>query len=60
MWSGVVMELGRREELYLFCGIVATEDTEIGFEFLISSFGLAICLGMVCCGEVNIVIEEAS
>ena len=54
------MELGRREELYPFCGIVATEDVKIGFKFLISLFGLSICLRVVCSGEANIIFEEMS
>ena len=33
---------------------------EIGFEFLIGSFSLSICLRMVGSGEANIIFEETS
>ena len=54
------MEFSRREELYPFCGIVATEDAKICFKFLIGLFGLAISLRVVSSGEADVVVEEAS
>ena len=38
--------------------VVGTEDAEIGFEFLIGSFGLSIGLRMVGGGEFDIIFQE--
>ena len=54
-----MLELGRGEELRPLVWVVCTEDLEIGFNFLISSFDLSISLG-VSGGEMNIVFENSS
>ena len=38
------------EELRPRDGVIGAENAEIGFKFLIGSFHLTICLGVVCCG----------
>ena len=38
--------------------IVGIEDVEIGFEFLIGSFGLSVGLRMVGSGEFDIIFQE--
>ena len=38
------------EELRPRGGVIGAENAEIGFKFLIGSFCLTICLGVVCCG----------
>ena len=40
--------------------VVCTEDPEIGLNFLISSFGLSIRLGVISSGEADIVFEDLS
>ena len=59
MWGRVVVEFSRGKELYPFGWVVGTEDTEIGFEFLIGSFYLSVGLGMIGSGELYIVSKEA-
>ena len=44
------MKFGGGEELCPRCGVIGTENVEIGFEFLISLFHLTICLGVICHG----------
>ena len=44
------MKFGGGEELCPRCGVIGAENMEIGFKFLISSFCLTICLGVICCG----------
>ena len=38
--------------------VVGTEDVEIGFEFLIGSFGLSVGLRVVGGGEFDIIFQE--
>ena len=38
------------------CGIVATEDTKVGFNFLVNSFGFAVRLGVVGSGEGKVIM----
>ena len=38
--------------------VVSTEDVEIGFEFLIGSFGLSIGLRVVGSGEFDVIFQE--
>ena len=59
MGNGVVLEFSERKELGPLMGVVRTKDTKIGFNFLIGSFGLSICLRMVCGGESNIIFEDS-
>ena len=40
-------------------GVVGTKDTKISFDFLIGSFGLPVCLRMICGGESNIIFEDS-
>jgi hypothetical protein len=47
MGNGVVKELGRREKLRPFVGIIGTEDPKVGLYLLIGSFRLAISLRMI-------------
>ena len=39
--------------------IIGTEDAEVGFDFLIGTFGLSISLGVVGSGEMDIIFEES-
>ena len=55
-----MVELSRREKVYLFRGVIATEDAEIGFKFLISLFSLTISLRVVHSGEADVIVEETS
>ena len=48
----------RSEESSPFTRVVSAEDPEIGFNFLIGSFGLPISLGVVSRGEVDIVFKN--
>ena len=50
MGGGVVMEFGSSEEMDPGLGLVGAKDPQISFEFLISSFGLSVGLGVVCSG----------
>ena len=59
MWNGIVLELGGCKELGPLVRVVGTEDTEISFYFLISSFGLSIGLRMIGSGEADIVFEDS-
>ena len=38
------------------CGIIATEDTKIGLDFLVNSFSFAVRLGMIGGGEGEVVV----
>ena len=46
------------EELCPFSRVVGAEYAEIGFEFLIGSFGLSFGLRVVGSGESYVVVEE--
>ena len=54
-----MMKLSSGKEVRPFPGVVGTEDTKISFNFLIGLLGLSICLGVVCGGEFDIILEEA-
>ena len=41
-----------------FPRIMGAEDPKIGFNFLIGSFGLSICLGVVGRGEANVIFKD--
>ena len=60
MWSGVMVEFGRREELYPFGWVIGAEDVEIGLKFLIGLFCLSIGLWVIGSGKSYIIFEEAS
>ena len=55
-----MLEFGGGEELRPLVRVVCTKDLEISFNFLISSFGLSIGLGMISGGEADIVFENSS
>ena len=38
------------------CGIIATEDTKVGLNFLVDSFRFAVGLRVVCGGEGEVVV----
>ena len=59
MWDGVVLEFCEHKELGPLMGITSTEDTKVGFDFLISSLGLSISLRVVRGGESNIIFEDS-
>ena len=59
MGNGIMLEFSGGEELGPLMGVVGTKDTKIGFDFLIGSFGLSICLRMICDGESNIIFEDS-
>ena len=54
-----MLELCERKELGPLMGIAGAEDTEVGFDFLIGSFGLSISLRVVRSGESNVVFEDS-
>ena len=53
-----MLKFGGCKELGPLMWIVGTEDTEIGFDFLIGSFGLSVGLRMVCGRKSNIIFED--
>ena len=53
-----MLKFGGCKELGPLMWIVGTEDTEIGFDFLIGSFGLSIGLRMVCGRKSNVIFED--
>ena len=55
-----MLESGRSKELRPLVRIIGAEDTEVSFDFLIGSFSLSISLGVVGCGEADIILEESS
>ena len=58
MGNGVVLEFCGSKELGPLVGVAGTKDTEIGFDFLIGSFGLSVSLRMVCSRKSNIIFED--
>ena len=54
-----MLEFGGREEIKPTFGVVSAKDAEVGFDFLISVFGLTVGLGVICHGEFDIVLEES-
>ena len=55
-----MMKLSSGKEVCPSLWIVGTKDVEISFDLLIGSFGLSISLGVICSGELDVVLEEAS
>ena len=53
-----MMELSGGKEVSPFLWIVGTEDMEISFNLLVGWFSLSICLGVVCSGEFDVILEE--
>ena len=58
MGSGVVHEFCHGEEFRPFRRLVFSKDPKEGFEFLVDSFGFAINLRVVGCGEGNVIFQE--
>ena len=56
----VVDELGHRDVVSPGFRVRATEDMEIGFDFLVESLRFSIGLGVVCCGQGDFISENAS
>ena len=54
-----MLEFRKRKELGPLMGVTGAEDTKVGFDFLIGSFGLSISLRMVCSGESNVIFEDS-
>ena len=54
------MEFCERKELGPLMRITSAEDTKVGFDFLIGSFGLSISLRVVRSRESDIVFEDSS
>ena len=52
-----MVEFGCGEEFRLFLGVVGTEDSEIGLNFLVGSFGLPISLRVIGSGKMDIIVE---
>ena len=52
-----MVEFGCGKEFQPFLGVVGTEDSEIGLDFLVGSFGLPISLGMVGGRKVDIIVK---
>lgn len=53
-------ELSEGKKVGPFLGVVGAKDSEISLDLLIGSLCLSICLGVICGGEVNIILEDAS
>ena len=53
------MKLSSGKEVCPFLRVVGTEDAEIDFNLLIGLFGLSICLGVICGGELDVIVEES-
>ena len=54
-----MVKLSGGKEVCPFPRVVGTEDVKISFNFLIGSFRLSICLGVISGGEFDVVLEEA-
>ena len=52
-----MVEFGCGEEFHPFLGVVGTEDSEIGLDFLVGLFGLPICLRVVGGQKANIIVK---
>ena len=60
MWGRVMLKFGSREEIWPTSGVVGTKDLKVGFNLLIGSFCLSICLGVVGSGKSDVIFEESS
>ena len=60
MRSVVVSEFSMGDRFGPRCGVIATEDAEIGFYFLVHSFHFAVRLRVISGGEGKVVVEEFS
>ena len=55
--NGVMVEFGCGEEFQPFLGVVGTEDSEIGLDFLVGSFSLPISLRVVGGRKADIIVK---
>ena len=55
-----MLEFRERKELGPLMGVTGAEDTKVGFNFLVGSFGLSISLRAVCSGESDVIFEDSS
>ena len=53
-----MLEFRGSEELQPLMRVICTKDPKISLNFLSGSFGLSICLRMICCGEAYIIFEN--
>ena len=53
-----MLKFGSHKELGPLMWVIGTEDAEIGFDFLIGSFGLSIGLRMVSGRKSNVIFED--
>ena len=54
-----MLEFCERKEPGPLVGVTSTEDTEVGFDFLVGSLGLSISLRVVRSRESNVVFEDS-
>ena len=54
------MKLSGGKEVCPSLWIVGTKDAEISFDLLVGPFSLSIRLEVVCSGELDVILEEAS
>ena len=52
-----MVEFGYSKEFQPFLGVIGAEDSEIGLDFLVGSFGLPICLGVVGSRKADIIVK---
>ena len=57
MSGGVVSEFHHREEGQPFFRLIQGEQPQVGFQFLIHSFGFSISLRMVGSGKSDVILE---
>ena len=60
MGAVVVCEFSEGNVLGPGCGIGSAKDPEIGLDFLVDAFSVAVGLGVVCGGKGEFVAEEFS
>ena len=53
-----MMKLSGGKKVHPSPRVIGTEDTEIGFDLFIGSFGLPVCLRVIHGGELDIIVEE--
>ena len=59
MGNRVMVKLSSGKEVHPFPRVVGAEDVKICFNLLVGPLGLSICLGVVCSGEFDIIVEES-
>ena len=56
----VMLELGGGQEVWPVLRFIGTENAKVGFYFLVSALSLTVSLGVVGCGEPDVIFEESS